>query len=497
MEAAAAMVPPLLALILLLRLKTNVAAPVVLGVTVLVAGVVFNADAGTYGDAIERAGPVTVEVLLIILGGLWLNSLLSQGGVNDTVAGWLAGLGMSRRRLVVLVVLGVTPFAESVTGFGIGAVIAIPILVAGGLPPLRAAICGLLGFVAVPWGALSPGTLVGAQIGRVGFQELGVMSAALSLPTYLVYSTAAVILACGRAAVKRALPDILAASGMLWVAILAANYVFGTRVAGAVGAGVCTVLFLLFTGAMERFRIRVTPAFRAAMTPYVLLCGLVIVGRTVRQTVLPEDFPGIAARFVESPAIWLFVTCLATPHLVRSHHPDAQLTGRSLSGAARKWLPVAIATASFLLVGSTMTVSGMSATVAEASSQLGLGYLFVAPLIGALGGLLTGSNVGANAMFADNQGQTAHALGVDRTLVVGFNNVSGSMGSMASGPRIALAAGIVAAGAPIVGQRQHDRQRQSATVNMDRQVFGVTILVVGLTALVYSPLCFLLGMLSR
>ena len=112
------------------------------------------------GAAAGSSALLVLEVGLVLLGGLALAEVGRGRGFPEAVTSYIAATGAPRPAVVLLVVLGLTPFAESVTGFGVGAVIAAPILLALGLRPLPAAVVALLGLCTVPWGALAPGTLV-------------------------------------------------------------------------------------------------------------------------------------------------------------------------------------------------------------------------------------------------------------------------------------------------------------------------------------------------
>jgi lactate permease len=80
----------------------------------------------------------------------------------------------------------------------------------------------------------------------------------------------------------------------------------------------------------------------------------------------------------------------------------------------------------------------MASALAAAGAGLGRGYLALAPWIGGLGGFLTGSNAGANAMFAAPQAEAARALDYPRLTLLAAQNVSASLLTMASAPRVAL-----------------------------------------------------------
>lgn len=84
------------------------------------------------------------------------------------------------------------------------------------------------------------------------------------------------------------------------------------------------------------------------------------------------------------------------------------------------------ATALFPLLGAVMVGSGMSGQIAVTLAGLGGAHLFLIPVLGGVGGFITGSNSGANAMFAGPQAQAAQALGASVVPAAAAQNVSAS-----------------------------------------------------------------------
>jgi lactate permease len=139
----------------------------------------------------------------VLFGGLLLYNLLLAGGAVAAVSRFLGRLEPDRVALAAGVVVGVAPFFESVTGFGVAVVISAPILLAAGFTPLRAAVLASWGQCAVPWGALGVGTVIGANLAGMGFGTLSDVSAFLSIPLFPVYGVAAVAVAGGWTGVRR------------------------------------------------------------------------------------------------------------------------------------------------------------------------------------------------------------------------------------------------------------------------------------------------------
>jgi lactate permease len=394
----------------------------VLAVTSWLAGLPVRDPAVTAG----HSAVLVLEVGLVLLGGLALAEVGRRRGFPEAVTSYVAATGAPRAAVVLLVVLGLTPFAESVTGFGVGAVIAAPILLALGLSPLSAAVVALLGLCTVPWGALAPGTLVAAALTGLDPDALGVTSAAASLPVFLIVGAAAVLISDGRRAVLRHMPDLLAVAVALAAGILLANLVVGTPPAGAVGALVATAAA---TGVLRmRSARRLPPVGAVARTasPYLILLLGLIGGRAAAA--LLHGHP--AGVLLGSPATWLL---LVSALFMRA---------AQWPGVLRAWSPVALVTSAFLVLGALLTATGQAAQLGRAATAMGAGYPAVAPWLGGLSGYLTGSNAGANAMLAAAQAEAAAGLGLSVITLVTVQNVSASLLTMASPARVAMAAAV-------------------------------------------------------
>lgn len=414
---------------LVARQSTLRAAVLGLVSAVLIAGTQFEL---TWRDSVAQSGqwlPLIVEVMLIIGGGIAFAEAGRRAGDQDTISGWLRRQLGSGVAPVLAVVHGVTPLAESLTGFGIGVAIAVPLLVGLGYPGRQAAPLALLGLCAVPWGSMGPGTLIAAQASGFTFHELGVTSALFSLPVFLGVGIAAALIAAKRGERLAGLGLAVASGLVLWGSIWAANLIFGTAPAGALGAAVTLALHLLFHR-LRGTRLTGSRTELRAAAPYGLLLGGVLLASLILRGAGVDE---TTWRYLASPALWLAV---ATGFTLRGIRRQLSPTLRHAAGA---WAHVGPATALFILLGAVMSISGMSGQLATALAGIGSLYLFLVPLIGGTGGFITGSNSGANAMFAGPQAQAAQALGASVLSVSAVQNVSASVLTLASPARIELA----------------------------------------------------------
>ena len=410
------------------------AALVGVAAALLAIAMAFSQPASIWVAAAIHWAPVLLEVVLIVGGGLLLSEVLRQSGAQKALADWLLVRAGSGTGAVLLVVHGITPFAESVTGFGVGVTIGIPLLAHFGLPARKVALIGLLGLCAVPWGSMGPGTLVASTMADLPFKDLGQASALVSMIPFAITGMVAAGLCSAPGRLSLALLQGLLSGLLLTAAVALMNAVAGTAPAGALGALVVVGFHLLRMRTPQQ-ALPLHPLGRWALAAYVLLLGGVLVaGVLVRALGLPGLWHGLA-----SPGLWLL---LAAGFFARGL-PERE----SLQRVWRSWAQVAPVTALFITLGVLMAVSGMAAELAHELAQSGPLYLLAAPFVGALGGFVTGSNTGANAMFAATQAEIARALNAPLLPFMAVHNVSASLLLMASPGKVEMAVQLVPEGA--------------------------------------------------
>lgn len=435
----------LVLLLLVLRVPSLWAGVAGFAAAVAAAAIAFPVNGAQLEQAAASLGPTVIEVAAILLGGVGLAEGMARSGAQDRIAAWLsaAETGADRTVMLLLLVYGMTPFMESVTGFGLGVVITAPLLIRLGLTPVKAVVTGLLGLVLVPWGSLGPGTLVAAQLGGEGFTELGVASALLT-PVVLAVSVGAVLwLNVGRPS----LSQVTLAAALIGVqtAVLAAtNALLGPPLAGVV-AGVAVIVLLLAVLRVQRGSLPgVDRALGMALVPYAVLAAGILAATGLLAALGGAGSPAAdgstdALSWLASPAVWSVVAAsvgIAMAPIAR----DSRLA--LVCAALRRWVPIAGNAIAFLLLGIVMATAGMAGILAEAAAQAGPAFVAAIPLLGALGGYLTGSNTGAAAMLSAATTSSAAGLGASPLVALAGQNVAGSFAIIASPPRIALAVGV-------------------------------------------------------
>jgi lactate permease len=399
-----------------------------LGTAVLGAFVWPGLRAAAVPGALLNGLGTSAQVLFVLFGGLLLYNLLSAGGAVDAVSGFLGRVEPDRVSLAAVVVVGVAPFFESVTGFGVAVVISAPILLAAGFTPLRAAVLATWGQCAVPWGALGVGTVIGAHLAGTDFGILSDSSALLSLPLFPVYGLAAVALADGWSGLRRRGAEAVVLGLVAGLGTLLTSVYLVPELSGAVGGLVAVAVFL------TRRRRRLAGVPLRALLPYAFLLALLAAanGIGVLRSVLEDLGP-----IFDGPGLPLLVSGVFAAVVFGL---DGDWIGAAARRTVAQWLPTAGAVLTFVLAGEVVAGSGAAGLLAGGAEALDGLFPAVSPVLAALGGALTGSNAASNALFMPLQVEAARGLDLSTGLTAAVQNVAGSHASMLSPQRLVLAA---------------------------------------------------------
>lgn len=401
-----------------------------------------------------QAGTALLSFLGIeALRGAWLAlapAAITAGGLvfHEAVSGAEAGRAedgpRSHARLFTAVFL-LGPFFETVTGFGIGVVFALSAMRRLNVPPPAAASLALLSQVLIPWGALGPGTLLGAALAGVDLRAFGAWTSAASavwllllLPLFWRLSAEAGLTGSARERLADAATMVLLAA-----LLVGANLVATVEIAGLVALSppLLARLWAEQGGADASAR-------RAAL-PYVALALLLLATRLVPPlsaaltgvAVLRPfpELPGIA--LLHHPATMMLAVALAV--LAGQREP-----GRALArAAARARMPVLLMLL-YVVLARWLGASGAAASLARAlADAAGPSVLpFVTPALGAAGGFFTGTNVASNSILMPIQTALAGSQGFPPAFLPALQNFTGSALCILAPMRIAATAALAADG---------------------------------------------------
>jgi len=405
-----------------------------------------------WGHAAADTVVLTATVVYTLFFGLLLYQLLSQGGALQPLLQGLQALGRTplERLLWVLLVFG--PLFESTMGFGLGVVAVVPMLLGLGYAPGQTLLLSLISQLAVPWGALAIGMALGAAMVHLPLAQVGSAAALFNLPALAVFWLMAL-----RLAGLRPTPAVLGRSALavavFGAGVWCANRWSSPELGGIAGAGLLAGWLWLSGAGLDAARSAPRPAGRAvlrAVLPVAVLVALLLVTRLaaplrawlVTHAVLRLPGSTFALPLLYNPGASLLLAALAAG-LAAPRDPAAApgWVRAALGATLRQWWPVARAVAVLVLIARVMADSGLTGALGAAGAALpsALSVGSVAPLA-ALGGFLTGSVAGANALFVELVLHLGGGPGAAAPWVLGLFNVLAAAFTAFSPARLVFAA---------------------------------------------------------
>jgi lactate permease len=380
------------------------------------------------------------HVIAIIAAGMFFHRCQQARGAH--VNG--GTLDANPRRLWSVCFL-LAPFAESVTGFGVGYIIALAALRRLGLGGMSALLLGLYSQSLVPWGALATGTTVGATLAGLTPNQLGLSSALLQIPIHVLY-----LALYWRFAREAGFATSLAQKldDALWTALLLAliwlfNFYSDVEIAGA--APTALLLAVRFWRDERPDAARLKSALHAN-APYVALTLALCATRLVpplRDFLKPlwamrpfDNQPAFAPLY--APGFWLVSIGVVVVFLARAS------IGRVLVETGRgAWRSCAV-TLLFVVMAEFYVGSGMATSIAEALRAVaGRGAAASVPLFAAVGGFLTGGGSAANAMLMPMVTALARTIAIDPAWIAAIQNSVCTNLTMLSPIRVSMGAAIL------------------------------------------------------
>jgi lactate permease len=389
---------------------------------------------------------------LILLPTLFFYQIQWEAGAIESLMRGLATFVPDRDLQTLLLVLGVGPCLESLCGSGFGAVAILPLLVRLHGDKMKAIQLSLLSQIIVAWGSLGLGTTLAAHLTALPVGLLSARTALLLFPSTIGCSILALKLSGGRQALERCWCAALLAGGLLMVVTSLCSRFVMIEMSGVL-ASTCVIALLLMWGRpschnpAHLLDLSVdTPEmihFPADLLPYLLLITGIFVLRLFPPAALWLQTHGV----LECPAIKLHLAVLSSPGLwlllaALLHIPllswrSIHLTHISLK-TWRRFLPVGVVILSFFSTAALMQDSGMVAILGEAATRLGKTYVWGAWFVGALGGWLTNTLFGGNALMVPVQMDVASHVDLSLPWLMAAQNASAATASAVSPARIVL-----------------------------------------------------------
>jgi lactate permease len=493
---------PLVVLFVLLgglRMKAQWASLIALGVSMLIALIVYSMPVGQTADAaLEGAVFGFWPIMWIVINALWIFNMTEATGYFAVMRRAFDSVSDDPRVQVVVIAFCFGALLEALAGFGTPVAICGVMLVGVGFSPLRAAALALVADTApVAFGAIAiPITTLG-QVTGLPVHDLGAMVGRQTPFLALIVPFALVFMADGRRGVRAAWPAALTA-GTVFAALQFAtsNYISTqlTDIVAALGSAAAVVaLVQIWTPHVPAAGSGVPPigsrpaiaggatadvAFeRRTMTeqgpppsrrdmflafaPYLII--IVVLGVTSISGITKEldtvtskfSWPGLHVlnakgkapsselfklNYLTAAGTWLFVSGVLTAIVLRVRPNYAvRIYGRTL--VQLRWAIVTVM--AVLALAYVMNMSGQTITLGTWAAGAGGFFAFLSPLIGWFGTAVTGSDTSTNSLFGALQVAAAHKANLNPTLMAAANSSGGVLAKMVSPQNLAIGAAAV------------------------------------------------------
>lgn len=404
--------------------------------TGVLANAFFHVSLPAIGQAVGTALFPMFETIGILGPALFLSTLERAGGGMACLTA-LARQRSERDLLVLFLVLGLSPFLEAICGFGTGMVVCVPLYLTLEIPPQKAAVLGLLGESTTAFASMGNAVTLEASLTGLPADTLGMASALLVLPLTCGCAALALFLVGGNGAFRRW--GLVA--GLAALLLIAGEW--GGSALGVGSAGVLSSLLIssLLGGLLWR-RTRTSVSERQSQARQargwvrlLVPCLILLSGQLLTREIAPLS--NLAARtavsyggqrwvIAEYPGAWLLLACLSAVLLFN----DRRVIGNAWKQTQKRLFPLATTIGAFLVISALMHVSGMMETLAALFLPVASMYVGVAPLLGALGSWMTGSNTSSNALFALLQTTLAQQFHLSALWIGAAQNAAASVGRL-------------------------------------------------------------------
>lgn len=464
-------VSPILVILILMvgfRWKASRAGGLGYLAALLISWIWFGINLETVAYAHAKAVFLIMDVLLIIWTAFLLYRVVAEAGGIEILSTTLPYLTGDKGMQALLIGWIFASFLQGVGGFGVPTAVIAPILVGLGFSPLNAVVIPSLGHTwAVTFGSL--GASFNAMMAATGLGwEILAPSAGIFLGiTGLLVGIAVAWVVGGWNTLRRLwFPILVIALGMSTAQYLTANlglWNIGGLMGGTAGLMIGIPIAWLRHGknnssgkinwrdlwiSLAGYGVLVLLTLVIQLVPPVkAFLSQVKLGLTFPETITANGYiipaaPGRQLYIFRHAGMILLVSSLAA-YLIfykAGWYRNGAL-GRIIRSTGSRVIGSSVGITSIVMMAVVMQHAGMTDTLAQGfSNTIGWFYPVVAPWLGGLGAVMTGSNANSNLVFSALQLRTAEILGLPVAIILAAQTTGGALGSVAAPTKIIVGA---------------------------------------------------------
>ena len=398
-------------------------------------------------------------ILLVIVAALFTYNLAVETKTMDVIKKMLSSITTDKRIQVLILAWGFGGFLEAVAGYGTAVAIPASILASLGFNPLFAAvICLLANTVPTAFGALgipvtTLATVTGLEVVHLSYvTSIQLAGFIVLIPFLLVILTEKSIKAL------KGVVGITLVSGITF----AVPQVFIAKYLGAdlpaLVASICSMACtILMAKAMNKEKVETKEDKIGlkegvlAWLPYILLCGLILIASPLVPSInslLAKASSNIhiytgdatsttAFSWINTPGMMILIATFIAGLIQKLKFTYMlDVLKRTVIQLKTSFITIM----SIVAISKIMSHSGMTSSISFGLCAItGSFYPLIAPLLGAIGTFVTGSDTSANILFGALQTEAAKSLSIDPYWIAAANTAGATAGKMISPQSIAIA----------------------------------------------------------
>ena len=398
-------------------------------------------------------------ILLVIVAALFTYNLAVETKTMDVIKKMLSSITTDKRIQVLILAWGFGGFLEAVAGYGTAVAIPASILASLGFNPLFAAvICLLANTVPTAFGALgipvtTLSTVTGLEVVHLSYvTSIQLAGFIVLIPFLLVILTEKSIKAL------KGVVGITLVSGITF----AMPQVFIAKYLGAdlpaLVASICSMACtILMAKAMNKEKVETKEDKIGlkegvlAWLPYILLCGLILIASPLVPSInslLAKASSNIhiytgdatsttAFSWINTPGMMILIATFIAGLIQKLKFTYMlDVLKRTVIQLKTSFITIM----SIVAISKIMSHSGMTSSISFGLCAItGSFYPLIAPLLGAIGTFVTGSDTSANILFGALQTEAAKSLSIDPYWIAAANTAGATAGKMISPQSIAIA----------------------------------------------------------
>ena len=398
-------------------------------------------------------------ILLVIVAALFTYNLAVETKTMDVIKKMLSSITTDKRIQVLILAWGFGGFLEAVAGYGTAVAIPASILASLGFNPLFAAvICLLANTVPTAFGALgipvtTLATVTGLEVVHLSYvTSIQLAGFIVLIPFLLVILTEKSIKAL------KGVVGITLVSGITFAVpqIFIAKYL-GADLPALV-ASICSMACtILMAKVMNKEKVETKEDKIGlkegvlAWLPYILLCGLILIASPLVPSInslLAKASSNIhiytgdatsttAFSWINTPGMMILIATFIAGLIQKLKFTYMlDVLKRTIIQLKTSFITIM----SIVAISKIMSHSGMTSSISFGLCAItGSFYPLIAPLLGAIGTFVTGSDTSANILFGALQTEAAKSLSIDPYWIAAANTAGATAGKMISPQSIAIA----------------------------------------------------------